>query len=232
MGKRVAIAKQKYPQTEKDGCFWFHKKFEPRTYGQEFYVNALNESDITLCVGPAGCGKTWIVTRHALEKLANNEVSKIVVTKPILEAAGEKLGALPGEVEDKILPHFQSILDCFEDHVGPTILKRLLDTQKIIFLPVAYARGRSISHSYLIIDESQNLTRSGLKTMLTRIGEGSIMAINGDSEQCDLPRAADSGLEWAISCLTGKNARIATVRLDMSDVQRHPLIHTILTNLR
>ena len=230
--KLSLAAKQKYPQSEKSGAFWFKYELEPRSGGQEYYVNVINESDITLCIGPAGCGKTWIVTRLALEALAKNRVSKIVVTKPIIEAGSEKLGALPGEVEDKVLPHFMSILDCFEDHVGPTVLKQLLDSKKIVFLPIAYARGRDLKYSFIIADEAQNLTKKGIKLLMTRISEGSTMVLNGDGEQIDLPNEADSGLAWAASRLIGKNPRIGVVKLDTSDVQRHPLTATLLDNLR
>ena len=224
--------KQKYPRAVKEDSIWFKNKLVPRTYGQEYYLNLLNECDITFCSGPAGCGKTWLVTRHALELLAKNVISKIVVTKPILEAGSEKLGHLPGAVEDKVLPHFQSILDCIEDHLGPTVTKKLLDAGKIQFLPTAFCRGRNLHDSFILIDEAQNLTRKGIKLLLTRIGEGSTMALNGDTDQIDLPHPADSGLAWAIAALNGKNPKIGIVEFSLKDIQRHPLIETILTNLK
>lgn len=230
--KVISKSKQKYLQPVKSDNIWFKGKLVPRTYGQEFYLNTLNESDITFCVGPAGCGKTWVATRVALERLADNSVSKIVVTKPILEAGGEKLGFLPGEVEDKITPHFQSVIDCFEDHVGPTVTKKLIDSGKIEFLPTAFCRGRDIKNSFILIDEAQNLTRKGIKLLLTRISDGSCMALNGDTDQCDLPNIADSGLQWAVSALRGKNSRIGIAEMTDSDIQRHPLIQVIVSNLR
>ncbi len=224
--------KQKYPQDIKDGTLSIRSNFKPRTAGQEFYVNTLNECDITLCEGPAGTGKTWIATRIALERLIDHKVSRIVVTKPILEAGSEKLGALPGEVEDKILPHFQSILDCFEDHIGPAMVKKLIDNGKIEFLPTAYCRGRNLHNAFILIDEAQNLTKKGIKLLMTRIADGSTMLINGDSDQCDLPHVNDSGFAPAVASLRGKNPRIGVVTMDASDIQRHPLIHVILTNLK
>lgn len=206
--------------------------FVPKSAGQEQYINTLNESEITLCQGPAGCGKTWIATRFALEKLLDGTVSKIIVTKPILEAGSEKLGSLPGEVEDKILPHFQSILDNFEDHLGPTILKKFIEVGKIMFLPTAYCRGRNLADAFILIDEAQNLTRKGIKLLMTRIAEGSIMAINGDTDQSDLPRESDSGFAWAVNALIGKSPKIGVVTLNYDDIQRHSLIQLILTNLR
>lgn len=239
MGRKLVLAqKQKYSQDSKasqmhDGKFIkLRSRVEPRTYGQEYYLNTLDECDITIATGPAGCGKTWLVAHKALTMLLDNHVEKIIVTKPIIEAGGEKLGALPGEVEDKVGPHFQSILDCFDDHLGPTMTKALLDRGKIQFLPTAYCRGRDLKNSFILIDEAQNLTRKGLKLLLSRISEGSKMAINGDADQIDLPNISDSGLMWAIDSLRGKDAQIGVVEFSDSDIQRHPLIRVILTNLR
>lgn len=238
MGRKLMLTKQRYPSESKaaqlhEGRFITLKNnVHPRTSNQEFYLQALQENDITICVGPSGCGKTWLVTYIALQQLLSNEVQKIIVTKPILEAGDEQIGLLPGEVDLKIAPHFQSILDCFEDHIGPVMTKNLLDREKIVFLPVAYARGRSLSNSFILVDESQNLTRKGIKLLMTRISAGSQMAINGDTDQCDLPPNKDSGLEWAVNCLRGKHPSIGIVEMRNSDIQRHDLIDVILSNLR
>lgn len=224
--------RQKYVQAVKKDSMYIKSDFSPKSYGQEFYLDMLNECEITFCGGPAGTGKTWIATRFALEKLLNRDVDKIIVTKPILEAGEEKLGFLPGEIEDKVLPHFQSVLDCFEDHLGPTATKKLLDGGQIVFLPTAYCRGRTLKNAYILIDEAQNLTRKGIKLMLTRIGHGSLMAINGDTDQCDLPNPKDSGLDWAIQCLRGVNPKIGLAEMTSADNQRHPLIKDMLDRLR
>lgn len=228
----VKQVKNKYPQQVKSGSFFLKNKIVPRTYGQTFYIDTLKESTITICSGPAGCGKTWVVTGIALEKLLNNEVDKITVTKPIIEAGDESLGFLPGTVEDKVLPHFQSILDCFEDHVGPMMLQKLMQDGKITFLPIAFLRGRDLKKSFIIADECQNMTRNGIKLLMTRISDGSIMAINGDTDQIDLPNPKDSGLQWAISSLSGKSSDIGIVEMNESDIQRHPLISVILKHLK
>lgn len=223
--------RQRYPQQIQPESLWFKYKLLPKTYGQEFYIQTINESDITLATGPAGCGKTWIVARLALEDLANNSVSRIVVTKPILEAADEEIGFLPGEIEEKVKPYFQNIIDAFEDHIGPTMTKKLIDSQKIIFSPIAYLRGASLNNAFIISDEAQNLTKKGIKLLMTRIGEGSKMVLNGDADQVDLPKTSDSGLAHAISRLRGKNSKIGVVEMNRDDIQRNPLIMTILDNL-
>jgi len=229
--RRASTKRNKYPQQISEGLF-LKTKIVPRTYGQSFYLDMLRESTITLCSGPAGCGKTWLVAGVALERLFNHDIDKIIVTKPILEAGGEEIGLLPGTVDEKVLPHFQSILDCFEDHIGPSALKKLQEDSKLIFLPTAFARGRNLRNSFILIDEAQNLSRKGIKLMMTRISEGSIMAINGDADQIDLPNINDSGLQWAIESLTGKSGEIGVVKLTDSDIQRHPIISVILKHLK
>ncbi len=225
-------SKQKYPQPVKQDSIWFKHNLPPLTYGQQFYLESLKEYQATLGAGPAGTGKTMIATRVALEMLANNLVSRIVVTKPIIEAGEEEIGFLPGDQNDKILPHFTSILDHFEDHVGPTVLKRLLDSGKIIFLPTAFARGRDIKHSFMLIDEAQNLTKKGIKLMLTRISEGTVIALNGDTDQIDLKDPNDSGYSWAIDRLRGIDPNISVVELGDDDIKRHPLVKVIAKALR
>lgn len=207
-------------------------RVQPKTYGQEFYLDTIRESTITLASGPAGCGKTWLATQIALQKLLNNEVATIIVTKPILEAGEEEIGFLPGELDDKVAPHFQSVVDCFEDHVGPTATKQLLESRKIVFLPVAYCRGRDIKNSFILIDEAQNLTRKGIKLMMTRISEGSMMVINGDDDQVDLKDPRDSGLAWAVECLRGRDSEIGIVQMTEADIQRHRLVSVIVKALR
>ncbi len=239
MGRKLALVhKQKYVAESKaatlqDGrTIKLRSRVQPRTFGQEFYLNCLQECTITLATGPAGTGKSWMATNYALQLLLENKVERIVVTKPIMEAGGESIGFLPGMLDEKVLPHFQSVLDCFEDHIGVTMTKSLLEREKIVFLPVAFARGRDIRNAFILIDEAQNLTRKGIRLMMSRISEGSVMAINGDDDQCDLPNPEDSGLQWAVDRLRGKEAEIGIAQMSDNDIQRHPLIKSILTNLR
>lgn len=234
---RASRVKQKYPAESKAAHLQEGKqvslktKLMPRTYGQEFYLNTLSECTITVAAGPAGTGKTWLAAHFALNKLLTNQVSKLVITKPILEAGEEEIGFLPGDINEKVAPHFQSVLDAIEDHIGPAAAKALIDKGKIQFLPTAYCRGRDIKNAFILIDEAQNLTRKGIKLMMTRISEGSMMAINGDADQIDLKDKNDSGLAWAISNLRGKDSEIGIVEMTESDIQRHPLIRTILRAL-
>ena len=239
MGRKLSLVhKQKYPaeskaaQLHEGRAIKLRARVQPRTFGQEFYLNCLQECTITLATGPAGTGKSWMATNYALQLLLDNKVERIVVTKPILEAADQNIGFLPGEVNDKIAPYFQSVLECFHDHIGVTFTKSLLEREKIVFLPIAYGRGATICQAAVIADEAQNLTRKGMKLLLTRIGEGSIMIVNGDDDQCDLPNPKDSGLIWAVECLRGKDPDIGVVQMTDADIQRHPLIRTILANLR
>lgn len=239
MGRKLALVhKQKYPaeskaaQLHEGRAIKLRARVQPRTFGQEFYLNCLQECTITLATGPAGTGKSWMATNYALQLLLDNKVERIVVTKPILEAGDEQIGFVKGTIEEKVAPHFQSVLECFHDHIGCQMTSTLLERGKIVFMPVAYLRGFSLTNCVVIGDEAQNLTRKGMKLLLTRIGEDSIMIINGDDDQCDLPNPKDSGLAWAVECLSGKDPTIGVATMSVDDIQRHPLIRTILTNLR
>lgn len=230
--KPIPHSKQKYPQPVKTEGMWFKSKFIPRTAGQQYYVDCLRESTITICKGPAGCGKTWLVTRIALEMLLDNKVSRIVVTKPITPACNlEELGFLPGSELEKITPYMVNIMEAFEDHIGVAMVNKLVESGKISFMPISMARGRNLSNSFIIADEAQNLTHKGFKLFMTRIAEGSYMAINGDSDQIDIDEK-ESGLDDTIQSLRGKSAEISVVELDDRDIQRHPIIRVILDNLK
>ena len=165
-----------------------------------------------------------------LEKLLNNDVNQITVTKPIIEAGGESIGFLKGSEEEKIAPHFQNILDAFEDHIGPTMVKKLITEERIKFIPIGFMRGRDLKNSFIFVDEAQNLTKIGIKLIMTRISYGSQIVLSGDTDQVDID-LRKSGLRWAIDNLVGKHADIAVVKMHASDVCRHPLITTLVNNL-
>lgn len=223
-------SKQKYPQEIKEKEIFIKHKINAKNVAQELYLDFLRESQITICLGPAGSGKTYLVTAIALEKLLSNEVSRIVLTRPVVEA-GEHLGYLPGTLQEKLHPYLLPLLDSIEDHIGPTMTKKLLDNNKIEIAPLAFMRGRTFNNCFVILDEAQNATREQVKMFITRIGYESYFAINGDGSQSDLPNRTENGLIWIADRLKGVNPNIAVCEFNRKDVVRHPLIETILTHL-
>jgi phosphate starvation-inducible PhoH-like protein len=231
----AAARKQRYPRLVRDGDVWFKNRFEPRTEGQAYYMSCLRESTVTFCTGPAGVGKSVCVTRVALEGLASNQYSRIVITRPLRQAptGDENTGALPGTLEEKYAPHAQAIMEAVEFHIGAAATRRLVEDGKIVFIPVSFMRGKTLSHDFVIADEAQNYTVGGLKLLLTRLGEGSTIAVNGDVEQCDLRGKgpdSTSGLATAIERLRGRDGRVSVVELTSADQQRHDLL-TLFTDL-
>jgi len=224
--------RQRYPTEENKSSKFFMKRMVPKSDTQDYLYNTLKESTITLCTGPAGTGKTYVAIGVALEMLMENKIDKIIVTKPILEAGDEKIGFLPGDVDLKILPHMEYIIDKIEELVGVAICEKLIKNKQIIFSPTAYLRGRDFKYSFILIDEAQNMTKNGLKLLMTRLGEGSIMSISGDSDQIDLKVRSDSGLDWCVSKLEGRHSQISVVKFSNSDICRHPLITDILNLLQ
>jgi phosphate starvation-inducible PhoH-like protein len=165
----------------------------------------------------------------AVEKLLSNEVSKVVITRPVCEA-GENLGYLPGTFEEKIAPYLLPLLDALNDLVGPTMAKKLLEEKRIEFAPLAYMRGRTFNYSYVILDEAQNTTIEQMKLFVTRIGEGSQFAINGDPSQSDLRGVPENGLEWVSRKLGGGRSRnINLIEFNTSDCVRSAIVQEILT---
>lgn len=234
MGRKLANTKQKFPQPinpEGGKVIKLRFKPQPKSESQRYYLESLYESTLTIGSGPAGSGKSFLTMAVAVDKLLANEVSKIVITRPILEA-GEKLGFLPGTFEEKISPYLLPLLDALEDLVGPTMAKKLLESGKIEFAPLAYMRGRSFHHCYVILDEAQNTTVEQMKLFITRIGEHSQFAINGDVSQSDLKLwDGENGLAWITRCLRGVSPDIQVVEFSNSDVVRSEIVKTILTHI-
>ena len=246
MAKRSAApanlkSKQKYPQEavqqaaqSRDVSFSVKTKLKPKNYSQELYMETLRTNTITIGNGPAGCGKTYIVTAIALEKLMSKEIDRIVLTRPVVEA-GENLGFLPGDLNEKLHPYLLPLLDAIEDHVGPTICKKLLESGRIEVAPLAFMRGRTFNNAYVILDEAQNTTQEQMRMFLTRLGYNSQFCINGDSSQCDLPKSATAnggnGLQWATNKLRGNIPEVVVVEFANKDIVRHALISKILTYL-
>jgi phosphate starvation-inducible PhoH-like protein len=233
MGRRSALAKQKYPQQlNEDGGKVIRIKFRPqaKNESQRLYLESLEESTLTIGTGPAGSGKSFLAMSVAVHKLLANEVQKVVITRPVCEA-GESLGFLPGTFEEKIAPYLLPLLDALQDLVGPTMAKKLLDDKRIEFAPLAYMRGRTFNFAYVILDEAQNTTVEQMKLFVTRIGEGSQFAINGDESQSDLRHGTENGLQYITRKLTGVSRNINTIRFTNADCVRSAIVQEILTHL-
>jgi phosphate starvation-inducible PhoH-like protein len=232
MTKRALSSKQKYPQDIKENELSLKRKILSKNSAQSYYLDCLEHETITFGVGPAGTGKTYLAVGVALKKLIANQVARLVITRPVVEA-GEKLGFLPGTLEEKIHPYLLPIVDSIEDWVGPTKAKQLFTGGKIEVAPLAYMRGRTFNDSFLILDEAQNATVEQMRMFLTRFGYGTFVAVNGDLTQSDLPNSAirENGLRWAARKLSGKLSNICVVNFKEEDIVRHPLITDILKHL-
>lgn len=232
--------KQRYPQlvpAENMGQpVKIKHQIKPKNFSQELYLESLREQPLTICGGPAGSGKTYLVTSVAIEKLINNEVDRVVITRPVVQA-GEDLGFLPGTLEEKLDPYLLPLIDAIEDHVGPTITKKLMESGKIEIAPLAYMRGRTFNNCFVILDEAQNSTVEQMKMFVTRMGYGSTFAINGDVSQSDLPkpRGADdtweNGLQYIIRKLKGRDEKINYIEFQNRDVVRSAMVQRILNLL-
>jgi phosphate starvation-inducible protein PhoH and related proteins len=233
MGRKLANTKQKYPQPiNQESTKVIRLKFQPqaKTLAQELYLESLREAPLTIGTGPAGSGKSFLAMAVGIEKLLSNEVSKIVLTRPICEA-GENLGFLPGTFEEKISPYLRPLLDAMEELVGVTMAKKLLDGGKVEFAPLAYMRGRTFNNSYVILDEAQNTTIEQIKLFVTRAGNWSTFVVNGDVTQCDLRGVPENGLEWLARRIRGRSNMVNVVEFGHSDIQRSPLVSELLKHL-
>ncbi|MGB0654330.1 MAG: PhoH family protein [Pirellulales bacterium] len=198
----------------------------PRSSGQADYVRAIRKSDIVFCEGPAGCGKTFLAVAMAVSALRQEQVTKIVLVRPAVEA-GESLGFLPGDLQAKINPYLRPLLDALREMMDFDLLKKLTEQDVIEMIPLAYMRGRTLNDAFIILDEAQNTTAAQMKMFLTRLGVGSKMVISGDTTQIDLPPNRKSGLIDAMERL-GKVAGCSKISLGGSDIVRHPLVQRIV----
>jgi len=202
------------------------KKIKVKTLGQKLYIEAIKKADIVFAIGPAGTGKTYLAMVMAVKSLLNKEVNRIVLTRPAIEA-GEKLGFLPGDMQDKVDPYLRPLYDALYDILGPERVIQYLDKDVIEVAPLAYMRGRTLDDSFVILDEAQNTTPEQMKMFLTRIGFNSHAVITGDITQVDLPNNKDSGLNQARKVLAGIKG-IEFVYLTKQDVVRHQLVKEII----
>ncbi|MEQ1500664.1 MAG: PhoH family protein [Myxococcota bacterium] len=198
----------------------------PRSAGQRAYVDLLRSHDVVFGVGPAGTGKTYLAMAAAVAALKRGQVRRVVLTRPAVEA-GEKLGFLPGDLSEKVDPYLRPLYDALSDMIPGDRVAKMLEKGVIEVAPLAFMRGRTLNHAFIVLDEAQNTTREQMKMFLTRLGEGSRMVITGDTTQIDLPRKRDSGLIHALDVLDGVS-KIGLCRLTGTDVVRHPLVMSIV----
>nr|WP_111640370.1 PhoH family protein [Marinimicrobium alkaliphilum] len=199
---------------------------KPRGKNQQRYVRAVQGHDINFGVGPAGTGKTYLAVACAVEALLKEDVERILLVRPAVEA-GEKLGFLPGDLAQKVDPYLRPLYDALFEMLGFETVGKLIERNVIEVAPLAYMRGRTLSNSFVILDESQNTTREQMKMFLTRIGFGSTAVITGDPSQIDLPKGQQSGLRHAIEVLENVNG-ISFTHFGAKDVVRHPLVQRIV----
>lgn len=202
------------------------RKVRPRTAGQAEYVEAIRENDLVFCAGPAGCGKTYLAVAMAINALRTEQVRKIVLVRPAVEA-GEKLGFLPGDMLAKVNPYLRPLLDALNDLLDFEQVRRYLDNDVIEIAPLAFMRGRTLNNTFIILDEGQNTTITQMKMFLTRMGDGSQIVVTGDTTQIDLPVHVDSGLIDAMDRLENIDG-VSVVTLSERDIVRHRLVKDIV----
>ncbi len=202
------------------------KPIKCKTVGQKNYVQAIKNETVVFGVGPAGTGKTYLAVCLAVQALKQKSVERIILTRPAVEA-GEKLGFLPGDLQTKVDPYLRPLYDALQEMLGLETYTKYLERGVIEIAPLAYMRGRTLSQSFIILDEAQNTTREQMKMFLTRMGEGSKVVVTGDITQIDLPDGKASGLKHAISVLDGVEG-IRICHLTDKDVVRHPLVMRIV----
>ncbi len=202
------------------------KPIKCKTVGQKKYVDLMKKNTITFGVGPAGTGKTYLAVAIAVNAYKSKQVDKIILTRPAVEA-GEKLGFLPGDLQEKVNPYLRPLYDALQEMLGVDSYSKMMERGTIEIAPLAYMRGRTLSNAFVILDEAQNTTREQIKMFLTRLGENSKMVITGDLTQIDLPKGLTSGLKHAIKILKDIED-IGIIRLSEKDVVRHPLVQKIV----
>jgi phosphate starvation-inducible PhoH-like protein len=198
----------------------------PKTAAQAGYIDLLQKKDLVFGIGPAGTGKTFLAVAYGATLLLRGAVDRLVITRPAVEA-GERLGFLPGDLKEKVDPYLAPIWSALDDILGPEAARRRRDNGDIEVAPLAFMRGRTLSHAYVIVDEAQNTTRLQMKMVLTRLGEGARMAVTGDPSQVDLINPRDSGLAQAVRILENVEG-VGVATFDAGDVVRHKLVERIV----
>ncbi len=202
------------------------RPIKPKTIGQKDYIKTIQTCPVTIGVGPAGTGKTYLAVAAAVKAFREKEVSRIILTRPAVEA-GERLGFLPGDLQSKVDPYLRPLYDALFDMLGPETYQKYLEKGNIEVAPLAYMRGRTLDDSFIILDEAQNTSREQMKMFLTRMGFGSRVVITGDVTQIDLPSDKPSGLKEAMRVLDGVEG-VGICRLTQNDVVRHVMVQRII----
>ena len=201
------------------------RSLEFRTHNQKGFYHTISRNDVTFSVGPAGCGKTFLATHYALKNLAKGKYDKMVITKPLVEVDGEKMGYLPGDIDEKTAPYMMSLYYNMEQIIGKQRLEVLKKAGVVQVIPLAYMRGLTLTDSIVVLDEAQNATPAQIKTFITRIGSGSKYIVCGDLMQSDIRK--ENGLEDSIKRFTGIR-RVGFSQFDLEDVVRHPIVAELL----
>lgn len=215
-----------FMESSKLGRTFAGKSVQAKTLGQFYFIQAMQENTVVIAVGPAGTGKTFLAVVKAVTALKNHEVDRIILTRPAVEA-GESLGFLPGDLKEKVDPYLTPLYDALYTMLGREQTEKYLEKGTIEIAPLAYMRGRTLDHAYVILDEAQNTTQSQMKMFLTRLGFQSKMIISGDISQIDLKDNQSSGLKDVIKRLRGISG-IQVITLEGKDVVRHPLVQKII----
>lgn len=202
------------------------KSIVPRGNNQRNYIESINQNDINFGIGPAGTGKTYLAVASAVDALLKEKVDRIILMRPAVEA-GEKLGFLPGDLSQKVDPYLRPLYDALYEMLGIERTEKYLEKGIVEIAPLAYMRGRTLNNSFIIVDESQNTTKEQMKMILTRMGFGSYLLINGDLTQIDLPKNIESGLAHAVR-VVNDTEDIGVVNFDSKDIVRHPLVRKII----
>lgn len=202
------------------------RRIAPKTAGQARYVQSIRDHELTFAIGPAGTGKTYLAVAVAVEALKHQQIRKIVLVRPAVEA-GESLGFLPGDLHAKINPYLRPLLDALNEMVGFEQIRRYMEQDIIEVVPLAYMRGRTLNDAFVILDEAQNTTQAQMKMFLTRMGQGTRIVVSGDTTQIDLPRSSASGLIDAVQRLRNIEG-INVVQMGKGDIVRHRLVQEIV----